>query len=152
MRTAKAPITLGGCPGWSESSLGAYSFCWFCHDAAQMERERTMTRNRNRSTALEQSVISEDLYRVNLFKLTDRSKAVFLMMFDLWRQSTEPFLVSYVLITLVCILLMSPTEGEGDLLFLVRILLASALASASAWHFLVCTISHGWILTKFAWM
>ena len=49
---------------------------------------------------------------------------------------------------------MSPTEGEGDILFLVRILLASALASASAsasesasasasaWHFLVCTISH----------
>ena len=39
-----------------------------------------------------------------------------------------------------------PTDGEGDILFLVRILLASALAmasaSASAWHFLVCTISH----------
>ena len=25
-----------GCPGWSESSLGAHSFCWFCHVAAQM--------------------------------------------------------------------------------------------------------------------
>ena len=25
---------LGGCPGWSESSLGAKSFCWFCHEAA----------------------------------------------------------------------------------------------------------------------
>ena len=24
-------IRLGGCPGWSESSLGAHSFCWFCH-------------------------------------------------------------------------------------------------------------------------
>ena len=23
-----------GCPGWSESSLGAQSFCWFCHEAA----------------------------------------------------------------------------------------------------------------------
>ena len=22
-------ISLGGCPGWSESSLGAHSFCWF---------------------------------------------------------------------------------------------------------------------------
>ena len=22
---------LGGCPGWSESSLGAHSFCLFCH-------------------------------------------------------------------------------------------------------------------------
>ena len=43
-------------------------------------------------------------------------------------------------------LIMSPTEGEGDILFLVRILLALALAlasaSASASHFLVCTISH----------
>ena len=23
-----------GCPGWSESSLGAHSFCWLCHVAA----------------------------------------------------------------------------------------------------------------------
>ena len=34
MRTAKTLIRLGGCPGWSESSLGAHSFCWFCHVAA----------------------------------------------------------------------------------------------------------------------
>ena len=27
-------IRLGGCPGWSESSLGAHSFCWFCHVVA----------------------------------------------------------------------------------------------------------------------
>ena len=24
----------GRCPGWSESSLGAKSFCWFCHEAS----------------------------------------------------------------------------------------------------------------------
>ena len=36
MRTAKSLIRLGGCPGWSESSLGAHSFCWFCHVAAQI--------------------------------------------------------------------------------------------------------------------
>ena len=35
MRTAKTLIRLGGCPGWSESSLGAHSLCWFCHVAAQ---------------------------------------------------------------------------------------------------------------------
>ena len=35
MRTAKTLIRLGGCPGWSESSLCAHSFCWFCHVAAQ---------------------------------------------------------------------------------------------------------------------
>ena len=29
-------IRLGGCPGWSESSLGIQSFCWFCHAAAQI--------------------------------------------------------------------------------------------------------------------
>ena len=36
MRTAKTLIRLGRCPGWSESSLGAHSFCWFCHEAAQL--------------------------------------------------------------------------------------------------------------------
>ena len=29
-------IRLGGCPGWSESLLGAQSFCWFCHEAAHL--------------------------------------------------------------------------------------------------------------------
>ena len=29
-------VRLGGCPGWSESSLVARSFCWFCHEAAHM--------------------------------------------------------------------------------------------------------------------
>ena len=33
-RTAKTLIRLSGCPGWSESSLGAQSLCWFCHVAA----------------------------------------------------------------------------------------------------------------------
>ena len=32
--TAKTLIRLGGCPGRSESSLGAHSFCWFCHVTA----------------------------------------------------------------------------------------------------------------------
>ena len=36
MRTAKTLIRLGGCPGLSESSLGAQSFCWFCHEAAHI--------------------------------------------------------------------------------------------------------------------
>ena len=29
--TAKTLIRLGGCPGWSEFSLGAQSLCLFCH-------------------------------------------------------------------------------------------------------------------------
>ena len=35
-RTSKTLIRLGRCPGWSESSLGAYPLCWFCYEAAQM--------------------------------------------------------------------------------------------------------------------
>ena len=34
MWTAKTLTRLRGCPGWSESSLGAHAFCWFCHVAA----------------------------------------------------------------------------------------------------------------------
>ena len=29
-------IRMGRCLGWSESSLGAHSFCWFCHVAAHL--------------------------------------------------------------------------------------------------------------------
>ena len=36
MQTAKTLIRLGGCPGGSESSLGAQSLCWFCHVAAHL--------------------------------------------------------------------------------------------------------------------
>ena len=39
MRTAKTLIRLGGCHGWSESSLGAQPHCWFCHEADQMQLE-----------------------------------------------------------------------------------------------------------------
>ena len=36
MRTAKTLVRQGGCPGWSESSLGAHSLYWFCHVAAHL--------------------------------------------------------------------------------------------------------------------
>ena len=29
-------VCMGGCPGWSESSLGAQSVCWFWHEAAHL--------------------------------------------------------------------------------------------------------------------
>ena len=35
-------IRLGGCPGWSESSLGAQSFCWFCHEAAHFTQRSSV--------------------------------------------------------------------------------------------------------------
>ena len=28
--------SVGGCPGWSEPSLGKHSFCWFCHVAVHV--------------------------------------------------------------------------------------------------------------------
>ena len=34
--TAKTLIRLSGCPGWTESSLGAQSLCWFCHVVAHI--------------------------------------------------------------------------------------------------------------------
>ena len=36
MRTAKTMIRLGGCPGWSESALGAQPHCWFCRVATNV--------------------------------------------------------------------------------------------------------------------
>ena len=38
-------IRLGGCPGWSESSLGAHSFCWFCHEVAHISNNSTSVIN-----------------------------------------------------------------------------------------------------------
>ena len=35
-RTAKTLIRLGGCPGWSEPSLGAHLFCCFFHVVGQI--------------------------------------------------------------------------------------------------------------------
>ena len=43
MRTAKTLSRLGGCPGLSESSLGANSFCWFCHVVAHMSEQADVT-------------------------------------------------------------------------------------------------------------
>ena len=37
MRTAKTLIRQGGCPGWSESPLGAKSFWWFCDEVAHIK-------------------------------------------------------------------------------------------------------------------
>ena len=38
--TVNTLIWLGGRPGWPESSLGTQSFCWFCHEAAQLSMEK----------------------------------------------------------------------------------------------------------------
>ena len=36
LSAARSLIRLGGCPGWSESSLGAHSFYWFFHVVVHM--------------------------------------------------------------------------------------------------------------------
>ena len=41
-RTAMTLIRLGGCPGWSESSLGAYSFCWLIFFISRMSQYVTI--------------------------------------------------------------------------------------------------------------
>ena len=57
MWTAKTLIRLGGCSGWSESSLGAYSFCWFCHVVAQMS-----LRSLDKSKQVYESDRSDDMF------------------------------------------------------------------------------------------
>ena len=47
MRTVQTLIRLGGCPGWSESSLGAHSLCWFCHVAAHLHRSSVKLKRQN---------------------------------------------------------------------------------------------------------
>ena len=42
---------LGKCRGWSESSLGAHSFCWFCHEVAQMYLKTNWTASRQNQCA-----------------------------------------------------------------------------------------------------
>ena len=49
----------GGCLGWSESSLGAQSFCWFCREAAHIYPNK---KNNIRTTALQLSV-----EKINMF-------------------------------------------------------------------------------------
>ena len=40
LSTQRSLIRLGGCPGGSESSPGAHSFCWFCHVVAHITKEQ----------------------------------------------------------------------------------------------------------------
>ena len=52
-------VRLGDCPGWSESSLGAQSYCWLCHEAAHFTSKHKSRHNKqlHNTTALERSII-----------------------------------------------------------------------------------------------
>ena len=60
--TAKTLIRLGGCPGWSESSLGTHSFCWFCHVVAQMLLTGTIHVVSDQSSLRSQSTLLAQMY------------------------------------------------------------------------------------------
>ena len=85
-RTVKTLIRLGECPGWSESLLGAHSFCWFCHVVAQKVLwhvlHQTITIFQNQSRVW--WVLCE-----NIIKTDDRKplwqKKVYLFTFQIFR-------------------------------------------------------------------
>ena len=45
LSTQRRLIRLGGCPDRSESSRGARSFCWFCHEAAHFLEAKNRSAN-----------------------------------------------------------------------------------------------------------
>ena len=64
-RTAKPLIRLGGCPGWSEASLGAHSFCWFCHVAAHLFLPKTPNGNGTQTPWAQAESQETDPFRVD---------------------------------------------------------------------------------------
>ena len=56
-RISKTLVRLGGCSGWSESSLGAESLCLFCHVAAQLSYD--MSRNHHVYVATKTMYVSK---------------------------------------------------------------------------------------------
>ena len=46
-------IRLGGCQGWSESSLGAQSLCWVCHVAAHNKKKKRCISKTNVKTTID---------------------------------------------------------------------------------------------------
>ena len=83
MRTAKTLIRLGGCPGWSESSLGTHSFCWFCHVVAHI-RIKWMMIMRN-----------DKAWFWLIINFHEEQKCVFCLMYsswwkqDFWKSSSD---------------------------------------------------------------
>ena len=65
MSTQRRLIRLGECPGWSESSLGTYSLCWFCHVVAQMYVYGNISDKRILSLDLDSAVVCTVVTRIN---------------------------------------------------------------------------------------
>ena len=74
MRTAKTLIRLGGCPGWSESSLGAHSFCLFCHVAAHIYKPRINTEMKRRWGLCSKTNTEKNYFKTYTYACTQASK------------------------------------------------------------------------------
>ena len=84
MRTAKTLIRLGGCPGWSESSLDAQPLCWFCHVAAHRLNESFYPLFSFISEVFNIVIISLREERVSLFDIMSQ-------LMRLWHLSSSVF-------------------------------------------------------------
>ena len=58
-----------GCPGWSESLLGAHPFCWFCHVMAQMHSYQCRYVSKNGVYKLKKKHLSSDLWPLQVISL-----------------------------------------------------------------------------------
>ena len=96
--SARQRLRLGGCPGWSESSLGAQSFCWFCHEAAHLLTYKLKSRN----AARQLGGLSATKYST-VWRYASRSFCRFLMNASDWFPNTffggNRFLSSLRLVT-----------------------------------------------------
>ena len=102
LRGQRRLIRLGGCPGWSESSLGAHSLCWFCHEAGQLclSQRYYFTRQQNLFISY---TIDIPPYLVDKTSIYHCSKGCF--------SSSSAFLWLFVL-SLFCSALRSPRYGK----------------------------------------
>ena len=55
----KTLIRLGGHPGWYESSLGAQSFCWFCHEAVHFSKKWSNTHLELSSVTINEQIMTK---------------------------------------------------------------------------------------------
>ena len=79
--TAKTDQT-GQCPGWSESSLGAQPFCWFCPEAAQFLKELLKQQIFSKLTSEQ---ISLELLKRTLWHHVINSKIEISFLIELWK-------------------------------------------------------------------
>ena len=86
MWTAKTLIRLGRCPGWSESSLGAQSLCWFCCVAAHFQIATCNCWHHSESLVMRNSY-RHDTYGIDVKPSNSASKDAFCTTVLKWRKA-----------------------------------------------------------------